>query len=102
MAQARRREHIRQQLTPEEQREFDEHYGDESDLLFDDDDEFDGQLAEALEGENHIDEECEGDLITNDEHEEHDEGLGDEIDLEGQRQGDGQNEDEQQMDYYMR
>lgn len=53
-----------------------------------------------MEGENHIDEECEGDLITNNDHEEHDE-LGEGIDLEGQ-QDDGQNEDEQQMDYYMR
>ena len=66
MAQARRREQIRQQLTPDEQREFDEHYGDESDLLFEDDGEFDEQLAEALEGDENLDEDGEGDEITND------------------------------------
>ena len=96
---------MQQQLTPEEQRDFDEHYGDDSDvdgLLFGDEDEFnENQLAEALNGENHIDEECDGDLITNNEE------LGDEIDLEGQQDDDGENEDDQQassveMDYYMR
>lgn len=29
-----RRAHIRQQLTPEEQAEFDEHYGEEEDLIY--------------------------------------------------------------------
>ena len=88
-------------MTPEEQREFDEHYGDESDLLFDDDDEFDDQLAEALEGEDHLDEEGERDLITNQEHEE---ALAEGIDLAGrvQEEEEGQPEDEEQMDYYMR
>ena len=57
MAQARRH-HLRQQLTPEEQAEFDEHYGNEEDLMFEDDD-----------MENQIDEECEGDLHENEDDE---------------------------------
>ena len=43
-------------------------------MLFDEDGEFDDQL----EGDNHLDQECEGDLVD-----EHDDGLGDEGDLEG-------------------
>lgn len=80
MAQARRH-HLRQQLTPEEQEEFDEQYGDEDDLLFEEEE--DGL-------EHQIDEECEGDLQE-----------GDEEELEDGQEEEAQAEEERQMDYYM-
>jgi len=46
-----RRAHIRQQLTPEEQLEFDEHYGEEDDLLYEEEEESDEDDDDEEEGE---------------------------------------------------
>jgi len=51
-----RRHHIRQQLTPEEQQEFDEHYGEEDDLMYEEEDE-EGEL-EDQEDEDDLDDEA--------------------------------------------
>mgnify|MGYP001464318302 CR=1 FL=1 len=46
-----RRAHIRQQLTEEEQIEFDEHYGEEDDLMYEEEEEEESQQSEELDEE---------------------------------------------------